>query len=232
MTQICTYPPPEDCGPFRWLGPHALRWQPNHHFRGTTKIETAYYGTNGHQTTASRGAHPWTITFAFVATHNHFVLDRGGKVFNRIRTGNQVTGGSKRGGASAPTRTAQQFHRLLLAQDGEPRQRNTRRGRRIYQHRSWERFFEFTGTKLQEFPIPHSFRLPSYRPNSNYSLDDLSRHPPHQYAGRGNRRPPAVRRKKRMAQLARQNDFTARRNGLASLFDIQLIFRTAMDHRQ
>jgi len=26
---------------------------------------------------------PLTITFAFVATHNHFVLDRGGKVFNR-----------------------------------------------------------------------------------------------------------------------------------------------------
>jgi hypothetical protein len=28
-------------------------------------------------------ATPLTITFAFVATHNHFVLDRGGKVFNR-----------------------------------------------------------------------------------------------------------------------------------------------------
>ncbi|MBO0517449.1 hypothetical protein, partial [Streptomyces beijiangensis] len=26
---------------------------------------------------------PLTIAFAFVATHNHFVLDRGGKVFNR-----------------------------------------------------------------------------------------------------------------------------------------------------
>ena len=26
---------------------------------------------------------PLSITFAFVATHNHFVLDRGGKVFNR-----------------------------------------------------------------------------------------------------------------------------------------------------
>ena len=24
-----------------------------------------------------------SITFAFVATHNHFVLDRGGKIFNR-----------------------------------------------------------------------------------------------------------------------------------------------------
>ena len=26
---------------------------------------------------------PLSIVFAFVATHNHFVLDRGGKVFNR-----------------------------------------------------------------------------------------------------------------------------------------------------
>ena len=25
---------------------------------------------------------PLSIVFAFVATHNHFVLDRGGKVFN------------------------------------------------------------------------------------------------------------------------------------------------------
>src|SRR5260221_163236 len=32
---------------------------------------------------AQRYRTPLTITFAFVATHNHFVLDRGGKVFNR-----------------------------------------------------------------------------------------------------------------------------------------------------
>lgn len=31
----------------------------------------------------ARYATPLAITFAFVATHNHFVLDRGGKVFNR-----------------------------------------------------------------------------------------------------------------------------------------------------
>ena len=30
-----------------------------------------------------RFRHPFSIAFAFVATHNHFVLDRGGKVFNR-----------------------------------------------------------------------------------------------------------------------------------------------------
>ncbi|MFF8915632.1 BREX-2 system adenine-specific DNA-methyltransferase PglX [Streptomyces sp. NPDC015032] len=28
-------------------------------------------------------AHPWSIPYSFIATHNHFVLDRGGKVFNR-----------------------------------------------------------------------------------------------------------------------------------------------------
>lgn len=36
-----------------------------------------------HQIPVERNRIPLTITFAFVATHNHFVLDRGGKVFNR-----------------------------------------------------------------------------------------------------------------------------------------------------
>ena len=36
-----------------------------------------------HQITHKRLRTPLSITFAFVATHNHFVLDRGGKVFNR-----------------------------------------------------------------------------------------------------------------------------------------------------
>lgn len=35
------------------------------------------------QHTASAYKTPLSIAFAFVATHNHFVLDRGGKVFNR-----------------------------------------------------------------------------------------------------------------------------------------------------
>jgi hypothetical protein len=36
-----------------------------------------------HQLTAARLRTPLSITFGEVATHNHFVLDRGGKVFNR-----------------------------------------------------------------------------------------------------------------------------------------------------
>ena len=36
-----------------------------------------------HQVALERLRTPLSIAFAFVATHNHFVLDRGGKVFNR-----------------------------------------------------------------------------------------------------------------------------------------------------
>ena len=36
-----------------------------------------------------------SIAFAFVATHNHFVLDRGGKVFKQVGAGDQVAGGGE-----------------------------------------------------------------------------------------------------------------------------------------
>ncbi|MGW1705032.1 BREX-2 system adenine-specific DNA-methyltransferase PglX [Streptomyces sp. NPDC002206] len=36
-----------------------------------------------HQLPKDEGSHEWAIPYAFVATHNHFVLDRSGKVFNR-----------------------------------------------------------------------------------------------------------------------------------------------------
>nr|WP_241524796.1 BREX-2 system adenine-specific DNA-methyltransferase PglX [Streptomyces barkulensis] len=36
-----------------------------------------------HQLPKDHGAHQWAIPFAFVTTHNHFALDRGGKVFKQ-----------------------------------------------------------------------------------------------------------------------------------------------------
>lgn len=36
-----------------------------------------------HQIPRDLGAHAWALTFAEVATHNHFVLDRGGRVFKQ-----------------------------------------------------------------------------------------------------------------------------------------------------
>ena len=52
-------------------------------FGGRTKVEDGLHWTEFGRLTSSKLKTSFTITFAFVATHNHFVLDRGGKVFNR-----------------------------------------------------------------------------------------------------------------------------------------------------
>lgn len=52
-------------------------------FGGGTYRETGRPWFEWHQVTKERYRTPLTITFAEVATHNHFVLDRGGKVFKQ-----------------------------------------------------------------------------------------------------------------------------------------------------
>lgn len=93
------------------------------------------------------------IAFAFVATHNHFVLDRGGKVFNR----------------SAPViklpedATEDDHLRLLGVLNSSTacfwlKQNSHDKGNGGYgggiASDSWERFYEFTGTTLKKFPLP------------------------------------------------------------------------------
>ena len=50
---------------------------------GTPMVERGLSWYEFQELYASKLRTPLTITFAFVATHNHFALDRGGKVFNR-----------------------------------------------------------------------------------------------------------------------------------------------------
>ena len=95
---------------------------------------------------------PLTVTFAFVATHNHFVLDRGGKVFNRTAPVIKLPEGATEDDHLALLGCPQQLDSVLLAQAGEPRPRavvalagshRTKRGSSCY---------EFTGTKPGELP--------------------------------------------------------------------------------
>lgn len=50
---------------------------------GTPMVERGFSWYEWQELYVAKLRTPLTITFAFVATHNHFVLDRGGKVFNR-----------------------------------------------------------------------------------------------------------------------------------------------------
>jgi hypothetical protein len=95
---------------------------------------------------------PLTITFAFVATHNHFVLDRGGKVFNRTAPIIKL-----------PAAATEDEHIALLAWLNSSaaclwlKQVSMNKGGsgvgRGVQDEDWEQRWEFDGTKLRAIPV-------------------------------------------------------------------------------
>ncbi|MDQ3341062.1 MAG: BREX-2 system adenine-specific DNA-methyltransferase PglX [Myxococcota bacterium] len=96
---------------------------------------------------------PLSITFAFVATHNHFVLDRGGKVFNRSAPIIKL-----------PESATEDDHLALLAylnsstacfwmkQIFHDKGSGTDQGK--WQSEKAKVAYEFTGTGLESLPVP------------------------------------------------------------------------------
>ncbi|MGW7824288.1 BREX-2 system adenine-specific DNA-methyltransferase PglX [Streptomyces puniciscabiei] len=136
-----------------WPGRHILR---NTLYFAKTKEERGIPWSNYAFYKEERLDADRLITFSFVATHNHFVLERGGKVFNR----------------SAPV--------IKLREDASDEEHLRLLGLlnsstagfwlKMVSHNKggggigggiaeeqWEQFYEFTGTKLQEFPLPSRF---------------------------------------------------------------------------
>ena len=90
---------------------------------------------------------PLSIAFAFIASHNHFVLDHGGKVFNRSAPVIKLSAGA----------SVEDHLRLMgvlnssvacfwLKQNSQPKGGAA--------EHSWSRTYEFTGTTLKDFPLP------------------------------------------------------------------------------
>ena len=108
-----------------------------------------------HQFPKQRMRSPLSITFAFVATHNHFALDRGGKVFNRSAPLIKL-----------PTTATEQDHLGLLAVLNSStacfwmKQTFHNKGSTVDERGARQRtmpfedFFEFTSTGLLRVPIP------------------------------------------------------------------------------
>ncbi|MEU5413480.1 BREX-2 system adenine-specific DNA-methyltransferase PglX [Streptomyces clavifer] len=121
------------------------------------------------QHTASAYKSPLSIAFAFVATHNHFVLDRGGKVFNRSAPVIKLREGATEDDhlqllGVLNSSTAGFWLRMVSHDKGRP-------GADLAgADEPWEHRFEFTGTKLEEFPLPSSYPTAVAK-----ELDSLSR---------------------------------------------------------
>ena len=116
---------------------------------------------------------PLSIAFAFVATHNHFVLDRGGKVFNRSAPIIKLP----------PEATEEDLLALLGYLNSSTacfwmKQVFFDKGNRGEgggtTSEAWERFYEHDGTKIKQFPLPQEWRS---RPPVLFSarLDALGR---------------------------------------------------------
>ena len=100
---------------------------------------------------------PFTIVFAFVATHNHFILDRGGKVFNRSAPIIKL-----------PADATEDDHLALLGLLNSStacfwmKQTFHNKGSTVDQHgarqrtAAFEDFYEHTATGLLRFPITES----------------------------------------------------------------------------
>ncbi|MDG4771170.1 BREX-2 system adenine-specific DNA-methyltransferase PglX [Solwaraspora sp. WMMD792] len=101
---------------------------------------------------------PLSIAFAFVATHNHFVLDRGGKVFNRsapvIKLGEGASEEDHLRLLGVLNSSTACFWLKQVSHD-----KGIRGEGGGFTSDDWEHFYEFTGTKLQEFPLPAAYPL-------------------------------------------------------------------------
>jgi len=108
---------------------------------------------------ADRLRTPLSITFAFVATHNHFVFDRGGKVFNRtapiIKLPADATEDDHLAllGLLNSSTACFWLHQVCFCKDGKG------------EH--WARRYEHDGGKVSDFPLPESRPL-----NLSRQLDD------------------------------------------------------------
>ncbi|MFB7273536.1 BREX-2 system adenine-specific DNA-methyltransferase PglX [Streptomyces sp. NPDC056244] len=141
---------------YKWLWPGRTTMGNRATFSKGTYFTDGRRWYEWHQTTPSPGAHAWTITFAFVATHNHFVLDRGGKAFNRsapvIKLQENMSEGDHVSLVGLLNSSISCFWLKQVSHD-----KGSQSGTGGFMHDEWERFYEFTGTKLQEFPLPAEY---------------------------------------------------------------------------
>ncbi|MCB9596963.1 MAG: BREX-2 system adenine-specific DNA-methyltransferase PglX [Sandaracinaceae bacterium] len=140
----------------RFLWPYRTRLTQRLMF-GKTQLEAGHAWFEYRHVGREKLRPPTSITFPFVATHNHFVLDRGGKVFNRTAPIIKL-----------PETATEDDHLALLAylnssiacfwmkQVCFPKG-GSGIGRGI-QDEEWESRFEFDGTKVGAVPLPEGWK--------------------------------------------------------------------------
>jgi hypothetical protein len=144
---------------YMWPARHVLA--NNILFGGKTKVEGGLRWSEYGRLTASKLHTHLSIAFAFVATHNHFVLDRGGKVFNRSAPVIKLPEGASEDdhlkllGVLNSSTACFWLKQVSYPKGGDPLGDE---GARVSAE-AWSDRYEFTGTKVEEFPLPPAYPL-------------------------------------------------------------------------
>ena len=142
-------------GLHRWLWPARTMMGNRRTFSKKSYFEEGRPWWEWHQIALDRLKTPLSIAFAFVATHNHFVLDRGGKVFNRsapvIKLGEEasVEDHLELLGLLNSSVACFWMKQVFYPKGGDPMGTD---GARLSKD-PWSDRYEFDGTKLKRFPV-------------------------------------------------------------------------------
>lgn len=134
----------------RWLWPFRTTLGSRVTFSKSTYFDEGRPWWEWHQVALDRLQTPLSIAFASVATHNHFVLDRGGKVFKQSAPVIKLPEGS----------TVDDHLALLGPLNSSVacfwmKQVTQRKDTGLHgSTEPWEFFYDIASTKLQQFPLP------------------------------------------------------------------------------
>lgn len=139
----------------RWLWPFRTTLWSRSVFGGQTYREAGRPWWDYHQFPRDRAKAPFLIAFAFVATHNHFLVERAGKVFNRsapvIKLPATATEDDHLGLVGLLNcSTACFWMKQIFHNKGSTVDQHGARQRTD----AFEDFYEHTSTGLQDFPLP------------------------------------------------------------------------------
>ncbi|MEV0929255.1 BREX-2 system adenine-specific DNA-methyltransferase PglX [Streptomyces phaeochromogenes] len=125
---------------------------------GKTIIENGYPWYCHLENYSSKLTTPKGISFAFVATHNHFTLDTQSRLFNRsapvIKLPDSANADEYLALLGVLNSSAACFWLKQVCHD-----KGSQSGTGGFMHDEWERFYEFAGAKLQDFPLPDQLPL-------------------------------------------------------------------------
>ncbi|HUY47907.1 MAG TPA: BREX-2 system adenine-specific DNA-methyltransferase PglX [Streptosporangiaceae bacterium] len=147
---------------FRWMWPYRANLANNILFGGRTKVQAGLLWSEYGRLTAKKLRSPLSVTFAAVATHNHFAFDRGGKVFKQSALVIKLPSGASEDEYLALTGILNSstacfwLKQKSYAKTGAD---NTSGGGNRWSPEPWYSFYDFNATTLQDYPVPKKLPL-------------------------------------------------------------------------